>query len=97
MSHRRSDERIRVGILVAYPAVECLQTRRGGRSFRAPLAASAALPKSIDHTSLCVAAPCSPPTAKSDRLLPLDRSSRGRCNVGAPDLHYAFICFGSEA
>jgi len=36
MTHRRSDERIRVGILVAYPTVGCLQTSRGGRSFRAP-------------------------------------------------------------
>jgi hypothetical protein len=36
MSHRRSDECIRIGILVAYSTVEWSQTRRGGRSIRAP-------------------------------------------------------------
>jgi hypothetical protein len=36
MSHRRSDERIRFEALVAHSTVECSQTRRDGRSFRAP-------------------------------------------------------------
>jgi hypothetical protein len=35
MSHRRSNERSRVEFLSAHSPVECLQIRRGGRSFRA--------------------------------------------------------------
>ena len=58
MTHRRSDERIRIEALVAYSTVKCSQTRRDGRSFRAPLAASAALPWRTDPTLLSVAARC---------------------------------------
>jgi hypothetical protein len=49
MSHRRSDERIRVAFLSAYSPVECLQTRRIGRSCRFSLADSQGKPAAAGH------------------------------------------------
>jgi len=67
MPHRcRSVDRSRVGFLSAHSPVECWQARRIGRSCRVPLAASAALPRRTDRTSLSVAARYSPPTDGSE-------------------------------